>query len=417
MNSKTIIALLALAAVPAAALNMPSLTAGKAIEAELATDPAAIEARAAVAQHFVPAVDAAAAARMGALADSILLTQGLPPPPGQEPRGGALPPPPGDNRGGALPPPPGGGRLPPPPGGGQLPPPPGEDPLPRPSFPGGPLPRGDHRLENAERTYSEEGQYVGYWNGSRGYTEARGEVVVSPADRSDDYTMVLKSEERQNQTHFVKQNGVVYWYPGSRYIDTETRRVTVSFVNRQQKPLLPWERESFVFTFKGDRSRNGGLVLESSNGAYRYEYSIRFDSRDSRALIVDMEAKEKLLTSPAANGVTLSLESNGAGGLKLVVTDLYASFYAGESLQIAVTVKKDSGSIWRRDAVVFDATSRSPQTLTVPAGALDNTRLEIPVNATGAGKYYINDWAFQRLNSAISRSGWINRGSGNRITL
>lgn len=409
MNLKKLLSLLALAAVPAAALELPSLTAGKAFDAELAADPAALSARAAVAKHFTPKLDGAAE-RMGALADGILLTQGLPPPPGQEPRGGTLPPPPGGNP----------GRLPPPPGEqpGRLPPPPGEAALPRPMYPGGPLPRGDHRLENAERTYDQDGQYVGFWDGARGYTEVKGVVNTTPNDRSDDYILILKSEHRQNQTHFVrKQDGVVYWYPSSRYLGTETRRVVVSFVNRQQKPLLPWEREEFMFSFKGDRSRNGGLILEAADGAYRYEYSYRSDPRDPMTMIVEMTATDKLLTAPAANGVTLGLESDGRGGLKLVVTDLYGSFYGGETLQIAVTIKKDSGSMWRRDTVVFEAGQRSPQTLTVPSGAADGARMEFSANAAGSGKYYISEWSFSRANSRLSKSGWVWKGKGNTVSL
>lgn len=407
MNSKLILPLAALLAAPAQSQLAAPQTAGQALEAQLAADPAALRAREAAAAKLAPVLDASVEARMGALADSILLTQGLPPPPGQDTtrRGGALPPPPGQ-----------GGQLPPPPGQnpGRLPPPPGEDPLPRPQYPGGPLPRGDYRLEDAERTYSEEGEYLGYWNGSRGYDEARGEVTVKPTDRSDSYVMVLKSEETQKQTHFVrKSDGKVYWYPRSRHIDTETRRLVVEFVNRSSKPLLPWERESFVFSFKGDRSRNGGVELESADGAYRYEYSYRFDPRDSLTMIVEMTAREKLLTAPDRDGVTATLEADGQGGLKLVVTDLHARYYAGESLQLSYVVKKDVA--WRIDPVVVEATARNPQTKTVPAGSNGPAVIEIPLGNPGRGaSYYLDGWSFQRLNSAVSRGGWVGRAGDSR---
>ncbi len=285
-------------------------------------------------------------------------------------------------------------------------------------FPGGPLPRGDARLENAERTFTEDGEYVGFWNGAQGFEEARGEVVTRPGDRADQYVMTLRSEETLRQTVFVrKQDGLVYWYPRSRHIDTETRRVTMDFVNRGQKPLLPWERESFTVTFKGDRARNGGVELVSANGAYRYVYSVRFDAHDRNALTIQMDAQEKLLTSPDENGVTLSLAADGRGGLKLVVTDRWGSFYAGESLQLAVRVKKDSGSMWRRDAVVFESNARSPQTVVIPAGAADGASFDLAVPASGAGRYYIDSWSFQRAGSRLSRSGWIGRGRGNTLTL
>ncbi|MDX6769931.1 MAG: hypothetical protein SF051_10390 [Elusimicrobiota bacterium] len=414
-----ILALLALAALPAAASSQPvkSLTASQAHEAELAADPATLAARAAVAHRFTPVVGADAVARVGALADGIILTQGLPPPPGGD-QGGSLPPPPGqERRGGSLPPPPGGGRLPPPPGGGSLPPPPGFDPLPRPIFPGGPLPRGDRRLEDAERTYDQDGEYLGYWDGARGFDEARGEVVTRPGE-GDSYSMVLRSEETQRQTVFVrKQDGLVYWYPRSRHIDTETRRVVMRFVNRSAKPLLPWERERFTVTFKGDRSRNGGVELETASGSYRYTYAVRFDPMDRDTVILEMTAQEKLLTSADENGVTVTLAADGRGGLKLVVTDRWGSYYAGETLLLAVRVKKDSGSMWRRDAVVFETTGRSPHTQPIPAGAADGVQFELPVTTTGAGEYYLDAWSFQRSGSRLSRADWMNRGRGNRIRL
>lgn len=415
----TLIALLAALALPASAVPQPPLTAGQAFEAELATDPAALANRAALDQKFVSVLAPDAAARMGALADGILLTQGLPPPPGQQ--GGGLPPPPGQpqdttRRGGQLPPPPGrGGQLPPPPGdGGRLPPPPGEDPLPRPSYPGGPLPRGDARLEDAERTYDQDGEYVGYWNGTRGYGEATGIVETKATDRSDDYILVLKSEEVQRQTHFVrKADGKVYWYPRERHLNTETRRLVVSFVNRGSKSLLPWERETFTFSFKGDRSRNGGVELESSHGAYRYTYSYRFDPRDPLTMIVEMEAHEKLLTPADPAGVTARLASDGQGGLKLVVTDLHASYYGGETLQLAYTVKKSVS--WGFDRTVLEATARNPQSKTVPPGASGPAVIEIPLGNPGRGqKYYLDGWSFQRLNSALSRGGWIGRRGDSR---
>lgn len=417
--NKNILSLLALLALPAGAQTTLPLTAGQAYEAELAADPATLAARAALAPKFVPVVTSDAAERMGALADGILLTQGLPPPPGQQP-GGGLPPPPGQDttrRGGGLPPPPGsGGQLPPPPGqgGGRLPPPPGEDPLPRPMYPGGPLPRGDQRLENAERTYDQDGEYVGYWNGNRGYGEAAGVVETKPSDRSDEYILVLRSEETQRQTHFVrKQDGRVYWYPRDRHLNTETRRLVVQFVNRGQKQLLPWERESFTFSYKGDRSRNGGVELESSNGAYRYTYSYRFDPRDPLTMIVEMEAHEKLLTAADPAGVTARLASDGQGGLKLVVTDLHASYYGGEVLQITYNVKKSVS--WGFDRTVLEATSRNPQSKTVPPGASGPAVIEIPLGNPGRGqRYYLDGWSFQRLNSALSRGGWIGRPGDSR---
>lgn len=402
MNALTFLTLAALLTGSARVASAAPLSAGQAYEAELAADPAVLKARAGAAARLgTSAVGADAAARMGALLDAVLLTGELPPPPGEE-TGGSLPPPPGENP----------RRNP-----GRLPPPPGEDPLPRPTYPGGPLPRGDGRLENAERTYDEEGAYLGYWNGARGYNEVRGQIVVDAGDRAEQHVLTLKSEETLKQTHFVrKSDGRVYWYPRQRLINTETRRLVVNFVNRGGAPLLPWERETFVFSFKGDRSRNGGVELESADGAYRYEYAYRFSAGDALTQVVEMTAREKLLTPADADGVTMTLEADGQGGLKLVVTDRRASYYAGESLQLAYAVKKDVA--WRIDPTVLEATTRSPQTKVISAGSGGTAVFEIPLGNPGRGAaYYLDGWSFQRFNSAVSRPGWIGRRGDERRTI
>lgn len=382
----------------------PAPTAGQAYEAQLASDPATLEARAAVSARLAgSALSPDAASRVAALADGIRLAQ-LPPPPGS---GGSLPPPPGS-----------GSPLPPPPGSGDtLPPPPAYEPLPRPMYPGGPLPRGDHRLENAQRSYDESGDYIGFWDGSRGYTEDTGVVNTEPSDGGR-YVLTLESREYRDRTHFVrKDDGAVYYYPERRLGRGESRRVVIDFVNRAEKPLLPWERERFVFSFQGDRSRNSGLELQSQNGAYRYGYHVSSDLRDPLTVRVEMEAGEKLLTSPDSEGVTLSLRPDGRGGLELVVTDLRASHYGGEQLQLEFEVRKVKRGFLARDTLVFGASRRAPRNVNIGHGVRDGSQVRIPVPASGPGEYYIENWAFRRANSRVSTGVWVGKRRGPRVSL
>lgn len=360
----------------------------------------------------------ASAAFDGSVSGARFVPAGLPPPPGQSgqdstrsEQGKPLPPPPGQRqdkpRAGAkpLPPPPGqndGGKpLPPPPGGGKpLPPPPGVS-IPRPIYPGGPLPKNDHRLEAAERTYSTYGlDYVGYWHAGTSYERSRGVVKVTAADAGKTFVLDLTSSKVQEYVEFYRsaQTNEYFWAPASQRIAGGVRRrLEVSFGWRT---LLPWETESFTFVLEGR-----DLALESQNGAFDYTVSSTVDPRDPEFVTVTLNPGKKRLTAPDSNGLSAQLVDDN-GRLKLVIEDRWAAEYQGETYEVAVVVRQDDGSFWRRDPVVFSADSRKP--------LKGSGRVEFDI--TGAsGKFYLESWSFRRAGSKLSSGAWVNRGSGNTI--
>lgn len=360
-------------------------------------------------------------------APSAVLAQ-LPPPPGQDQdttRRGRdqdrerkpLPPPPGQG-GKPLPPPPGQGGdrkpLPPPPGQGKpLPPPPGPS-HPRPVYPGGPLPN-DRRLDNAEQVYDPSGmEYLGYWEGEQYYENGSGRVETRPTDRGSAYVLNLESRKYQQYIKFYYANGRYYYTKVADYLKSRSRRVVVDFVDRAQNPLLPWEKESFLFSFNGARSQNDGLRIEAADGAYRYDVSFVSDPSDPMTVTVIMRTREKLRTAPDHNGVKLSMGPDGKGSLQLVIEDKHASYYAGETIEISYVVRKDDGSFWRRDPVVSQADYRSPFRVVVQGGA-GRWTATLP-NTSGSGTYYLESWSFRRAASRLSTDGWIGKGEGNKVS-
>lgn len=339
-----------------------------------------------------------------------LLAQGLPPPPGGSREsqdttrtGKPLPPPPGAGQGEQR----GGKPLPPPPGrGGEhgdrpLPPPPGAS-LPQPTYPGGPLSRNDHRLENAERTFNTTGmQYVGYWDKGTSFESARGVVRVGPQDTGKTFILRLDSAQVAEFVKFFRdpQNGSYYWVPDSdRTGRSVTRRIEIGFGPRT---LQPWESESFSFTLDGR-----DLRLESQDGAYQYTVTSSNDMQDPERVYVTMTPGGKRLMAPDQNGVSARIE-NIAGTLKLVIDDKWAAEYNGETVELAFVIRKDDGSIWSRDPIVLQAAANGPYRVT-------GARQEFDVTA-GPGTFYLESWAFRRAASKISNAGWINKGKGNTV--
>lgn len=405
---------------PAAAAPAPAPSAPMGVSAELS----GVKASVARMSDLRDAVASAAAfdgsaVRTAANGPEVgkLLAQ-LPPPPGaggQDTVRGAkpLPPPPGSGNGGdrggkPLPPPPGqggeqGGKpLPPPPGTGKpLPPPPGVR-HPQPEYPGGPLSKGDHRLADADRTYTTQGMvYVGYWFNGTEYAADRGVVKVGPQDAGKSYILRLDSPQVQKYAKFYydPSDGQYYWVPDSdRTGRVVSRRIEVTFGART---LQPWEREEFTFSLDGR-----DLRLESQNGAYRYSAQSTTDLQDPERVYVTMTPGQKLLTAPDHNGVSARLEDIG-GTLTLVVEDRWAAEYAGETVELAFVIRKDDGSFWSRDPVVLQASANGPYRMT-------GARQDFTVT-TGSGKFYLESWSFRRAASKISSGGWVGKGQGNTV--
>jgi len=334
---------------------------------------------------------------------------GLPPPPGkknnqgQERQGGKkLPPPPGKGTGGK--------KLPPPPQEGKkLPPPPGVR-HPQPEYPGGPLPGHDRRLEEAERTFWTGGMdYVGFWRGNTYYKTGQATLTRGPGDEGETFSAMLESVRVRKYILFYynKEDGKYYWAPQEKVLDARSRKLVVEFTNDHEKPLIPWENESFIFTLEGNT-----MSLQSQAGSYRYEVLFTADPASPGTVTAHMTAGEKLRTAPDAHGVSAGIQA-ADGGIKLVISDKWAQYYQGETLEISYVIRRDDGKWYRRDDIVQQATSRSP--LQVPAAP----RHEHGITggyASKAGKFYLESWSFRRARSRISTGSWIPKGEGNSIT-
>ncbi|MEE8425339.1 MAG: hypothetical protein V3S11_05900, partial [Elusimicrobiota bacterium] len=282
--------------------------------------------------------------------------------------------------------------------------PPGQS-LPRPIFPGGPLPVNHPRLRNAERTYSTwDMDYVGYWFDGQYWKSAKGAVKTAFDDGNVSYILNLDSGKYQGYIKFYATGGKVYYTKTEKRIDSRSRRVVVSFPNRGQNPLMPWEKESFTFVLDGSQ-----ISLDSASGAYAYDVSYTFPSNQRGTVNVAMTATNKLLTAPDRNGVSAGLRG-GTGSLTLVITDKWAAEYAGERLDVAFVIRWDDGSFWRRDPVVRSATQRSPEKREVK----DTIEINIPTTK-GRGKYYLESWSFRRAESMISSGRWVGKGKGNTV--
>lgn len=341
---------------------------------------------------------------------------GLPPPPGQdkkEKNGGSLPPPPGGKdkakQGKKLPPPPGtGGKLPPPPGEGKpLPPPPART-HPRPIHPGGPLPERDLRLERASEALTTYGMtYVGFWNDGWGYERGTAELKIAAEDPSGVYQLDVASGKYEYFIEFYyDESGDAYYYARTKKkTGSRSKRLVVAFANRADKPLLPWEKESFTFGLKENT-----VSLVAQDGAYDYDFAFTFSSKNSDRVDVTMAARAKRKTAPDSAGVGAGMRFEG-GDLKLAVTDKWADFYAEETLEVRAKIKKVEKWSFRNplglDSTAFDGTlslsgEKSKDFALIP-GAAGTT-------------YYLDSWSFRRKDSKISSSGWVHRGSGNRVT-
>lgn len=187
----------------------------------------------------------------------------------------------------------------------------------------------------------------------------------------------------------------------------QTRVMDVSVRFEQDKPMLPWQKERLVLSYDGNQ-----IGLDRSGAAF--EYSVRGPLVDQQRGVATLEltAGNPILRQPEADKVSLSLV-NQNGRLQLVLDDRRDSFYEGEPLEISVEVKKDSGSFWKGDKVVFQRAKNGALQFVIKAGQHPQATLDVP--NLGSGKYYIKSWSFRRAQSKISSGYWIDLGKGNTV--
>ena len=77
-----------------------------------------------------------------------------------------------------------------------------------------------------------------------------------------------------------------------------------------------------------------------------------------------------------------------------------------------MVIRKDDGSFWRRDPIVFEAKDRSPLQAKIQGAA---PKFDIPVPVSGSGTFYLESWSFRRAAGKISGDGWVRKGGGNKI--
>ena len=238
-------------------------------------------------------------------------------------------------------------------------------------------------------------------------------METSAQDRGSSYILNLESRLYQEYTLFYydPSDRGFYWRPGEEFVKSRTRRLVVEFADREHNPLLPWERETFLFSYNHGRSDIGGVRLDSADGAYDYSISYGSNPNDPLTVTAVLTPRQKLRTAPDPKGISATLAPDGAA-LKLVIEDRWASYYDGETLELSLVIRKDDGSFWRRDPIVFEAKDRSPLQAKIQGAA---PKFDIPVPVSGSGTFYLESWSFRRAAGKISGDGWVRKGGGNKI--
>ena len=262
----------------------------------------------------------------------------------------------------------------------------------------------------------------GNWSNTTGTSVvSRGGKDVG--SQGTDYTATLQSSAERNvyrlywryAGHNCNPNdasqceswSVEYAYFYDRTENGQTKSVNVEVAFSHDKTLLPWEKESITLTF------DGGQVGVDTSGA-AFNYSVRGPILDQQrgTAYVELTPTSRILRRPEADKVSMTLVKGGSG-LQLVVDDSRDQYYDGESLEITVQVKMDSGHWYSRDKVVFERKDNGPISVRIAAGKHPQAVVDVP--SQGSGKYYIKSWSFRRAQSKISSADWIERDKGNSV--
>jgi hypothetical protein len=144
------------------------------------------------------------------------------------------------------------------------------------------------------------------------------------------------------------------------------------------KPMLPWEKDSFQVCLQGP-------WLDSRPLRTSHKYRLVSDGRDGT---IAYAPGEKLLTRPDPAGVTIASLSSA---FTLTLSDRWADHYAGESIRLKITVKKDK---------IFSPTAGE---FSVDLPAASSYRLDLAAKVKlEAGKGYFVKVEFQRPGKVSS---------------
>ena len=226
--------------------------------------------------------------------------------------------------------------------------------------------------------------------------------------------------------------------------DSRSREATID-VRFNDKPLLPWESESFTFYFNGDTQQVSSRV-DVGNGSYNYSVAGPNQNFATGRAEFTITAGDKRQTAADANAVSAGIELRN-GKVWLVVHDKRAEFYKGEPLDVAIKVMRQisckNGSTWHdlwcndSYATVFESKTNDQPfpklriaipsnvpanqvfagPVTAPAGCnpnIEDCKSVVGVNIDqGSGRYYIetSNWnraagQFRRASSAVSTGDW-----------
>lgn len=252
-------------------------------------------------------------------------------------------------------------------------------------------------------------------SGNTGYREARQRTLTFEARQQGDpssHSYELATPEYRIRRNFYFRtllDGTRRFY--SHDVSRRTGRelpetVRLSFVNRSDYPLLPWEPAE---TFRLLYGRESGAELHPASTNYEYEVGSSVGETPDGNMLTEVRAKavkKRQLTPPEPEGVTLTLTKDGSS-LVLDVRDAWARYYKGEKLGLKIKVWRAVPLWWDKVAYELDVSlEAAPQILMdLSDPRWDPFRRE----AIAPGREYYADWSFSRVDSRISTGDWVEK--------
>lgn len=216
-------------------------------------------------------------------------------------------------------------------------------------------------------------------------------VSFGANDPASSPTFELRSQEYVEecyQTGDPRNGGSRQCYERPGYTYHELASVTI----RDRQPLLPWERDTFRVCLDGP-----WLSINELETAYDY----RLVSGGSYNGAYVLAPGRKVAQRPDPVGVLGELDS----AMKLTLKDKWASYYAGESIEIKWTLKKDVPNWF--DPVIAQGSFTSA---TAEAYVADLSK-----NKFENGKSYYVEYSIRRVGK-VSRDSFTKTLETNKTT-